>query len=300
MEAGPPECVGAGELGERLAALPQMASSTQAIEIGVEIRADEPTGYVADVVVQSKGRGTQLRSVATASSSCRELDDALLVVIDALVTGATLEDPPPERPVVPIPPTSTASTTSERRKAPPRVRASSRGRVSPAAFLGMTAELGALPSANAAARLEARLPIGVHPAIRFGLGTTPWASSRALETASMGFRLTSGRILGCWDFVAARWGYLDACAGFDAGIVTTTSDGLSAGSMTARPAAWSLAAAGMGVAFGPLVPELSAFVGPALARDSYRATDTSGVPHTVYRTEALRWGAGLALGVHFR
>jgi hypothetical protein len=297
VDTAPPGCISAAELRELLVALPHTVDATQSIEVGVELRAEEPTGYLADVVVQSKGRGTQLRSVATESSNCRELDDALLVVIDALVTGAALDGPPAEKPQLLAPPVRTRRDRTQSkvsvRDHPPT------GRVSHSASLGMALELGALPRANASARLGARFAIGAQLAIRVGLGTTPWTSSRALETAKIDFRLTSGRALGCWDFFAARWGYLDACAGLDVGTVTTTSDGLSSGSMTARPAAWQVNEASMGVLLGPFVPEVSGFLAPALVRDSYRAMDTSGVLSTVHRTAALRWGAGLAVGAHF-
>jgi hypothetical protein len=296
VNAAPPECVGAAELRERLAALPQAMDAAQVIEIGVELRADEPAGYVADVVVQSKGRGTQLRSVATESSNCRELDDALLVVVDALVTGATVDEPVVEKAPLPAPP---EPTPRDRGNVAPPVRPSTPGRLSPSASLGMALELGALPGATASARLDARFTLGAHAALRFGLGVTPWTSSRALETASVDFRLTSGRALGCWDFLAASWAYLDACAGLDAGVVTTTSVGLSSTATTVRPAAWAMTEASLGLRLGPLVPELNAFFAPALVREGYRATDTSGAPQTIHRTAALRLGAGLAVGARF-
>jgi hypothetical protein len=291
----PPGCIDAAELRERVAALQQPLDAAQPITVGVELRADEPAGYLADVIVQSRGRGTQLRSVATRSSSCRDLDDALLVVIDALVTGAAVEEPGAKTPALAL----SARTERARGNATAGARDSSRGRVSHSASLGGALELGALPGASASARLDARFVVGARAAVRLGIGTTPWTTSRALETASIDFRLTSGRALGCWDFVAADWGYLDACAGLDAGVVTASSGGLSSSSLRTRPAVWAVSEASLGVRLGPLLPELHGFWGPAFVRDSYRATDTAGIPHTLHRTPAFRWGAGVAVGVQF-
>ena len=144
-----------------------------------------------------------------------------------------------------------------------------------------------------------QLALGARAAVRIGVGTTPWASASALETATVDFYLTSGRALGCWDFFREHWTYLDACAGLDAGAVTTTSDGLSSTGTTARLAAWASSELRWGVLLGPVVPEIHGFFAPALTRDRYRATDTSGAVHTVHRTPAFRFGAGLAVGARF-
>lgn len=286
------ECIGAGELEQRVS--PLFSDESASVELAVTFSARSPVGYRAEVTLQSANERRE-RTIESENPDCRDLDEPLLVVIDALASELASSGAETNEPV-----SQSAATVPARRKEEGEVIVRPEPEPSPAPHLlalGGAVELGALPSASFTARLDGRLSFGRRFGARLGIGTTPWSTSESYSTATVDFRLTSGLLLGCFDWHPVLRITMDTCAGIDAGAVTTTSSGLEQNETTTRPALWAVAEARAGFALGAVVPEVFVSGGPALTRDSYRVAGASGQEETLYRTAPFRGAVGLALGV---
>jgi hypothetical protein len=292
-----PECIAAHELERRVASFFGPIEGAP-VELKVTFQPRTPAGYRADVTYRSP-TGMRARSIESENSDCHDLDEPLVVVIDALASesdasNAAANEPGPE-------PTPTLPTKRGRApvalveqpsRPPPPIP-----RVPHVVALGLAVELGALPSPVPSVRIDGRLAFGRRWAAQLGFGTTPWASTVRYSAATVDFSVTSARLLGCVDWLPARHAHADTCAGIDGGVVTAAPTGFELDDTTMRPALWAVAEARAGTTLGVTVLEAFVAVGPALTRDSYGVTDAAGEPQTLYRTAPFRGVAGLAVGV---
>jgi hypothetical protein len=290
VEAPLSECIAARELERRVASFFR-AGESDTVELAVTFRRRTPAGYRADVTYRSPS-GSRTRAIESEHPDCHDLDEPLVVVIDALASeiGAPAEGEPlpqgapalPARRDASLPPVATSSPSI-----PP---------VPHVLALGLGVEFGASPNAVPSVRIDGRISLGGRWAARLGVGTTPRASTEHYSTATVDFRLTSARLLGCFDWFPSIRGHLDTCVGIDGGLVTATRTGFELDETTTRAALWAVAEARAGLTFGVIVPEVFVVVGPSLTRDSYRLTAAGGEPVTLYRTSPFRGAVGLGVG----
>lgn len=295
------ECIGGEELEQRLWSLPQAHDSKRDHVVEVRFESEGSVGHAATVVVRTPANAMLPRRVTTQQPDCRDLDDALVVVIDALTSETSVAESPEKTANEPrreagVRPEEDARPGTRSVALPEQPKA----RVPHLVVGGAGYDVGALPHPTWVARLDARLSIASSFAVRFGVGTNPVPTAENAAGASVAFRLTTARGLGCYDLLGSVRGYIDLCAGLDAGTISTTSDGLENDTSTLRLALWPLGQASAGFRFGPLFSEALVMGGPALVRDAYEVQDLSGATHTVHRSEPFRFGAGIALGVALR
>ena len=308
LEAGP-QCIGQQELEGRVARLPSAAELDVSVRVVVRLRPLSPCGVHADVEVSTEDAVLGGRSVETANSDCRDIDDALLVVIDALLSTADL--PPVKHGLKQTQPklvdrqvaqaTSPPAETSNARPISRTHPSSAPSRTTPREPLLITAGVayarGVVPGAAAVVRADTRLAIVRPLALWFGVGVTPAASVLDMSSVEVGFRSVSARALACWDpWPSQRW-HLDVCAGVDAGAVIARQTGLTGNTSTTRPAAWPLVdLSASWTLLGPLVVEPFTAAGPALIVETYAFEDAEGHRHAIYDGAPWRWELGLSLG----
>ncbi|HEX6273728.1 MAG TPA: hypothetical protein VFZ53_11835 [Polyangiaceae bacterium] len=293
VDSALPECIAAHELDERVS--PFLRGSEGApVELAVTFLPRTPSGYRAEVVYRSP-RGSRARAIESDNPDCHDLDEPLVVVVDALASeaGAPNAGAGEPSPAHASPHPVTRRDTPAERSVVPRA---SVPRVPHTLALGLGAELGALPTPAVTTHLDGRVALGSRFAARLGFVATPWASRESYSTATVDFRLTSGRLLGCFDWLPAIRGYVDTCLGLDGGAVTSRSSGFEHDATRTRPALWFVGEARAGLALGILVSEAFVSLGPALLRDEYRVAGAGGEPEILYRTAPFRVAAGFLVG----
>jgi hypothetical protein len=222
------------------------------------------SGWIAVVDVRGTGPSPLRREVALDAPDCRQLDEAITLVVALMAEAAVPSSRPLSLPVRP-------------------------------AAVGMSMALG--PDVAAAAGM---LP-GLAPG--FGLSTdvafTPWwhlavwahgwPAARALEGAVGGsaaaWTFGLGPCLGTSNARAVSW---FGCVGASGGVVYAGSVGLVGASGADRPYLQAEARAGVRFhAVGPLYARLELGLAVPVARDSYVFEDTAGARHEVFRTAAV-------------
>jgi hypothetical protein len=267
-EPGAEACIDAQELAERVGATLGRPVYWQALnaaghvaQLQGEVR-PLGSGWIAVVVAKTEGAAPLRREVALDAADCRQIDEALVLVVALMADAAS-----PQAPRLRVPP-PTAATTGVSIAIGPDV----------AFAVGMLPGLvpGVGFQSDAAFQSIWHVAVWAHA----------WPISEALEGGQ-------GARLAAWTFglgpcvggsgrerVAAF-----ACAGMSGGAVYTSGVGLDVPYTTARPYLQGELRAGIRLrAIGPLFARIEVGVAVPVARDWYTFAGPDGRAHEVFRT----------------
>jgi hypothetical protein len=232
-------------------------------------------GWAAVVEARVAGATASRREVRVDASDCRQLDEAIVLVI-ALMADSTREDQ--ARPLVLRLPAQSA----------------------PASIgigLDVAATFGMLP--GVAVGLGLASEIRVPPVWPILLSTHAWLPSQALEGGSGG-RLgayTFGVALCPLSIEEPRWA-ADGCLGGSAGVIDSSGVALAVSETESRAFAEGEARAQVRVRVaGPVFVALDLAAGLPVTRHAYRFTQADGTVHDVFQTAPVVPEAGARLEV---
>jgi hypothetical protein len=224
------------------------------------------SGWIAVVDVRGTGPSPLRREVALDAPDCRQLDEALTLVV-ALMADAAIPSPPPLN----VPRPAEASSSS----------------FSMALGLDLAVEAGMLPgfapgfglSADAAFTAAWHLAVWVHG----------WPVARTLEGSVGGeaaaWTFGLGPCLGTSNERAVSW---FGCVGASGGVIYASGIGLVGGTPAERPYLQAELRGGMRVhVAGPLYARLEIGLAVPVARDSYVFKDGDGGVHEVFHTASV-------------
>ena len=223
------------------------------------------SGWVAVVAVRAAGASPLRREVALDAPDCRQLDEAIVLVV-ALMADAAVPSPP--RLSLPAP--------------PPRVPG-----VTMALGLDVAVAAGMLPGVAPGFGLSADLALP--PLWHVALWAHGWPLSRALDGGV-------GGSLAAWTFglspCIGKTGpdavSLFGCAGVSGGVIYASGVGLADSESHDRPYLQGEIRVGLRIhAYGPLYARVELGAAIPAARDSYVFRGADGVPHEVFHTAAV-------------
>ena len=218
-------------------------------------------GWLAVVEVRSAGEALR-REVALDVTDCRQLDEALVVVVALMAEAAT---PTAPRLTLPVRP--------------------------PSASVGIgpdfSVAVGMLPGVSAGFGLATELALP--PLWHLAAWAHAWPISEALDGGSGG-RLAAWTLgLGpCVGPAAHESRSFFGCVGASGGVVYASGVGLDVSHTSSRPYLQGEVRVGFRMRLaGPMFARLEVGVGLPIARDSYAFTGVDGVSHPVFRTAPL-------------
>jgi hypothetical protein len=221
-------------------------------------------GWIAVVEVRVVGQALR-REVALDAPDCRQLDEALVLVV-ALMAEAALP-------------------TAPRLTLPPR---------EPSASVGIGPDLavavGMLPGVVAGFGLATE--VAWPPLWHLAAWAHSWPISEALDGGSGGrlaaWTLGAGPCIGSAGHQAPSSLSFFGCVGASGGVVYASGVGLYVSHTSSRPYLQGEARAGLRLRIaGPMFARLEVGVGVPISRDSYEFTGVDGVSRPVFRTAAL-------------
>jgi hypothetical protein len=218
------------------------------------------SGWIAVVEVRSAGPALR-REVALDAPDCRQLDEALVVVV-ALMAEAVV----PTAPRLPLP---------------------VREPVSVGIGPDLSVAVGMLP--GVALGIGLATEVAIPPLWHLAAWAHGWPLSEALDDGSGG-RLAAWTLgLGpCIGPAGREPASFFGCVGASGGVVYAQGVGLESAHTSARPYLQGEVRAGFRLRIaGPVFARLEAGVGLPIARDSYEFTGSDGAPHVVFRTAPL-------------
>jgi hypothetical protein len=222
-------------------------------------------GWIAVVDVRAVGASALRREVALDAPDCRQLDEALVLVV-ALMADAAVPTPP--------------------RLSVPVVPARQPG-FSLALGLDVVVAAGMLPGVAPGVGLSADLALP--PLWHLALWADGWPLSRALDGGI-------GGSLAAWTFglspCVGKTGTVAfsffGCVGASGGVIYASGVGLADSQSHDRPYLQAEARVGLRVhAFGPVFARFELGAAIPVARDSYVFRGLDGQPHEVFRTAAV-------------
>jgi hypothetical protein len=222
-----------------------------------------PLGHGWIAVVQVQGAGPTLRREVTLDvTDCRQLDEALVLVVALMAEAAV---PSARRLTLPV-------------------------RASPASVgIGhdVAMAIGMLPGVVPGFGLATELSLP--PVWHLAAWAHAWPFSQALDGGSGG-RLTAWTFGAgpCLGPTAPAGVSFFGCAGASGGVVYASGIGLDLPHTSARPYLQAEVRAGLRVRVsGPMFLRLEGGLGVPISRDSYEFTDADGATHTVFKTAAV-------------
>jgi hypothetical protein len=275
--AGGEECIGQNELGAKvqavlghLALVPSPEGQRADVVRGSVGREAAGRGWIAVIEVRRADTPPLRRELTFTALDCRQLDDAIVLVV-ALLLDAAVSNPPPLTIASPAPAISVA--------------------IGP----DLAIAAGMLPGLSFGFGLVGEAEIGqLWPIV---LSAHQWPVSRAMDGAS-------GGQLGAVTFGAATcpvtlagdgWAIF-GCAGASGGEVNSTGVGLDHAFGQGRP--YVQIDAQVGLRFrvaGSLVTRLGVGAGFPLIQDTYKYDQADGSIHNVFRTSPVVPGGQVAI-----
>ncbi|HEU4407135.1 MAG TPA: hypothetical protein VFS43_17835 [Polyangiaceae bacterium] len=250
--------------------------------------AESGQGYKAWVVVRDRSdQSLGTREVSSVESSCRGLDEALLLVLSVIIDPSLAFEPGP------APPPAPAQGAARGARRP--------SETSWHVAAGVGASVGLVPGLGLGAQANAGVRLWGGPIVE--VGGVHWFGNRVDSNAGGAtVSTTYGAVNVCWlPYARGRW-ELGGCLGGQGGVVRVDASGFAGRSLEpSRPIANVAARAEARLSLGdPFFGRLTLGGALPLVRDRFFFSGQGGEVVSLFRLSPLSAGLGLEGGVTFR